>query len=203
MNSQQIKERLREIIRLLGSLLLVRKKKMNSQQIKERLREAISTLKDRDSFLLENDISERAISHKLAVHLDDNFPGLDVDCEYNGYAKSDKNKKYIMILRGRIEELGKLRDSDKNEELLKRLVYPDIIVHERGKENNLLIVEIKKGNNDDTEFDREKISRYTSTEYENDLNYKLGALIIITTGLKEFPHTIEWYEEGKITETEN
>jgi len=175
---------------------------MNTQQIKETVRDAIATLKDKDDFLFRNDISEWAISHKIAVYLNDRFPRLDVDCEYNGYAKSDKNKKYIMILRGRIEELGKLKDSDKDEQLLKRLVYPDIIVHKRGKEQNLLIIEIKKEKNKDSDFDREKIRRYTSPKYENDLNYKLGALIIFTTGKEKIPHTIEWYEEGHKTETE-
>jgi len=175
---------------------------MDTQQIKEKVRDAIATLKDKDNFLFKNDISEWAISHKIAVYLNDRFPGLDVDCEYNGYAKSDKNKKYIMILRGKIEQLGKSKDSDKDERLLKRLVYPDIIVHKRGEEQNLLIIEIKKEKNKDSDFDREKIRRYTSPEYENDLNYKLGALIIFTTGKEEIPHTIEWYEEGHKTEKE-
>ena len=101
-----------------------------------------------------------------------------------------------MIIRGRITELGKLKDSDKDEDLLKRLVYPDIIVHKRGLDQNLLIIEIKKKNNADIEFDREKLSRYTSPDHENDLNYSLGALITFTTDENEMKHDIEWYEMG-------
>jgi hypothetical protein len=177
-------------------------RRMDTQQIKEIVRNGIATLKAKDYLLLKNDISERAISHKLAVYLNDKFPGLDVDCEYNGHAKSDNNKKYIMILRQRIKELGKLRDSDKDDELLKRSVYPDIIVHKRAKERNLLIIEIKKINNADAAFDREKVCRYTSPEDENHLNYELGALIIFTTGKEEIPHTIEWYKDGNKTDEE-
>jgi hypothetical protein len=175
---------------------------MDLEQIKEIVRGAITQLKATDPFLLTKDIGERAISHKLAVYLNDSFAGLDVDCEYNGYAKSDNNKKYIVILRDKLDALRRLRDSDNNDELLKRSVFPDIIVHKRGEDQNLLIIEIKKENNNDTEYDREKIKRYTSPDYDNDLNYKLGALIIFPTGKPDIPHVIEWYENGKLQGTE-
>ena len=173
-------------------------KKMDFKRIEVKITEAIDSLYGKDHFLLEKDISERAISHKIAVYLNDKFPDFDVDCEYNGYERADNNKKYIMILHSRIEELGRLKDSDKDKELLKRSVYPDIIVHKRGKEQNLLIIEIKKEKNKDSEFDREKIKSYTSSDYENKLNYKFGALIIFSTGNKENSHEIEWYENGNI-----
>ena len=120
-----------------------------------------------------------------------------MDCEYNGYVLGDNDKKYIRILRNRIIELKKLRETDEDQEILKRYVYPDIIVHKRGKDDNLLIIEIKKDSNSDIEFDREKLARYTSTEYENSLNYKFGALIIFETGKEDMPHNIEWYEDGQ------
>jgi hypothetical protein len=170
---------------------------MEKQEIKYIVDDAIATLKEKDSFLLENDISEWAISHKLAVYLNDKFPELDVDCEYNGYAKADNNKKYLIFLRCKLKELGRLKDPDENEELLKRSVYPDIIVHKRGEEKNLVVIEVKKEKNNDKDFDREKILRYTSPDCENTLNYELGALVIFTTGKGEISHAIEWYENGQ------
>lgn len=170
---------------------------MEKQKIKDIVDAAIATLKEKDDFLLENDISEWAISHKLAVYLNDKFPQLDVDCEYNGYAKADNNKKYLMILCSRLEELGKLNNSGRDDELLRRSVYPDIIVHKRGEEKNLVVIEIKKEKNNDKDFDREKILRYTSPDYENNLNYELGALVIFTTGKGKTSHEIEWYENGQ------
>ncbi len=71
---------------------------MTFQQIKDIVQDAIQELNQNDSFLLKNDISERAISHKLAVYLNDKFNGYSVDCEYNGYANADNNRKYIIEL---------------------------------------------------------------------------------------------------------
>ncbi len=169
---------------------------MKQQALKENVVSAIATLRDKDNFLLKHDISEWAISHKLAVYLNDKFPGLDVDCEYNGYANADNHKKYLMILHSRLKDLGQLRDSDSDGELLKRSVFPDIIVHKRGKNSNLLIIEVKKAGSSGISYDREKLCRYTSPKYQNDLNYQLGALVIFTTGREDPAHEIEWYENG-------
>ena len=37
----------------------------------------------RETFLLEHDLGERALTHRLAVHLEKQFPGWDVDCDYD------------------------------------------------------------------------------------------------------------------------
>jgi hypothetical protein len=172
---------------------------MEKEEIKSKVNTGIDLFKDKDGFLLKNDISEWAISHKLATFIEKEFAGFDVDCEYNGYAKADNNKKYINILRYKLIEFGKLKEEDDGdkEKYVKRLIYPDIIVHERGKENNLLILEVKKAKNQDIAFDREKLKRYTSLDYENALNYRLGCLVIFTTGGDEMAHDVEWYENGQ------
>ncbi len=176
---------------------------MTFQQIKDIVQDAIQELNQNDPFLLKNDISERAISHKLAVYLNNKFNGYSVDCEYNGYANADNNKKYIMILREKAKTLKILRNSDRNDELIKRFVYPDIIVHKRRESKNLLIIEIKKSTSQiDKSFDIEKIQRYTSPENENDLNYQFGAFIYFLAGSENTSHTIEWYEGGAQIETE-
>ena len=176
---------------------------MDHQQIKNIVLAAIEELTKNDAFLLKNNISERSISHKLAVYLNDKFEGYDVDCEYNGYANADNNKKYIIILRERAESLGILRDSDNGDELIKRYVYPDIIIHKRGENDNFLIIEIKKSNSQvDINFDKEKIQRYTSAEDENDLKYNLGAFIVLPTGADDTFYSIEWYENGNQIEIE-
>lgn len=43
----------------------------------------IDLLISADSYLLEKDISERAITHKLAEHLQKLYPNWHVDCEFN------------------------------------------------------------------------------------------------------------------------
>lgn len=170
---------------------------MTKDEIQQIVEQAVSKLREKDSYLLTKDLSERSFSHKVGVYLENKFSDYNVDCEYNGYVLADNDKKYINILRDKIIELKKLRETDEDREILKRYVYPDIIVHKRGKDDNLLIIEIKKHNNPDIEFDREKLARYTSTEYENHLYYQLGALIIFKTGKGDMPYNIEWYEGGQ------
>ena len=54
----------------------------------------LNLLFNNDGFLLERDVSERAITHKLAEHLQKLFSNWDVDCEYN---KNLNGKKYLNI----------------------------------------------------------------------------------------------------------
>ena len=37
----------------------------------------------RETFLFEKDLGERTLTHRLAVHLEKQFPGWEVDCDYN------------------------------------------------------------------------------------------------------------------------
>ncbi len=177
---------------------------MTNRDIKKNLLNALVKLFSKDIFLIENDISERAISHKLSTYLDLEFEEFDVDCEYNGYVEAGNNRKYILMLREKAEELDRIRDSDGDDEMLYRAVYPDIVVHQRGSNSegsNLLIVEVKKSSNHDTEshdYDKEKLCRYTSSDYENKLNYQLGAFVLIDINSVVPPDSVTWYENGSV-----
>lgn len=129
---------------------------------KDKITAALEKLKIQDAFLLENDVSERAITHKLAIYISEQFHEYDVDCEYNSNVQNDRGKKYIYLLKEKIKELNLLRDSDGDDEQICRFVYPDIIVHKRGlNESNLLIVEVKKTSSQVTsQYDHEKLARY-------------------------------------------
>ena len=73
-----------------------------------------------DIDLLCLDAHEISITHKLAEHLQRQFEGLKVDCEYNRLG----------------DDLKKLSDNQN--------VRPDIVVHKRGcKGSNELVVEVK------------------------------------------------------------
>ena len=157
---------------------------MEFEEIKQLLVETLQQVLDNDRYLLEHDINEPAISHRLAVYLETQFDDFNVDCEYNGNVDADSRRKYIRILGETAERLGKLDENANNQDLVYRCVFPDIIVHKRGQngsENNLLIVEVKKSSNPDTgEWDAEKLSRFTSSEYENHFNYQHGAFVRFT-----------------------
>lgn len=112
------------------------------------VRKAIARLFERDSFLLENNANERSISHKLAEYLQMELDCWDVDCEYN---RDDHE----------IKQLNLPPRQKPADDPHATTVYPDIIVHRRNTDQNLLAVEIKKSNNpDDGSFDCRKLKAF-------------------------------------------
>jgi len=62
----------------------------------ELIKNAIDLFYEKDIFLLENDVTERAITHRIGMYLQqivgDSF---DVDCEYNRMGRIKNNKMYL------------------------------------------------------------------------------------------------------------
>jgi hypothetical protein len=158
---------------------------MKNDEILALLDSAIENLLKNDDYLLSKDISERSISHKLAVYLEPLFSDdYDVDCEYNGDVDSDNNRKFIQILKSALDdfniELNKREKADPYNLLVERDVYPDIIIHRRGEnKNNLCIIEIKKSSSSriKCDYDLLKLKAYTSNSERNHLQYQLGVFI--------------------------
>ena len=99
-----------------------RSARYNLDRMRRAVRSALHNLHASDHYLLEHGIHERAMSHRLAVYLELQFPGWDIDCEYNKFGGRPK--------------LAPTASRSKR---------PDIIVHHRGRDyDNLLAVEIKK-----------------------------------------------------------
>lgn len=167
-------------------------KHFSGYEIQEKVLNSIKKLFDEDIFLLKADANERSISHKLAIYLQDEFTelkNLSVDCEYN--RDMDFDPKRMDDWKSRCAQ------EVESDDVHAKTVYPDIIVHERGNnDNNLLVIEIKKSNNSDNGCDKEKIKNFIK-----DLNYDFGVFINIgvkdNTGkfcLKCFP--LEKFTEG-------
>lgn len=131
-------------------------------KIREKIINAYKLLLKNDSHLLIVDANERSITHKLAEYLQLEFPQYNVDCEYNrkglGIKKLDSFKKNI-----------KSDDTDATS------VYPDIIIHHRGTENNLVVIEAKKLSN--LGNDDEKL-----LAYKKDLKYKYAFAVKFFVG---------------------
>jgi len=69
---------------------------MESDCVKEKIIEALRLFISRDKHqLLEVDIYEPTLSHRIAVYLEDLFPEHDVDCEYN--KNLSDTKKMLMV----------------------------------------------------------------------------------------------------------
>jgi zona occludens toxin (predicted ATPase) len=125
-------------------------------------------------------------------HFGDNY---DVDCEYN---KNLSDIKTIHVLKSELEKIYKFKN--KNFKILKNeftiSVYPDIIVHKRNTNDNLLIVEVKKkpSNIYKIKYDFIKLKHYTKKTGKSGIGYEYGAFICFDTG--QYPK-IKWFQNGK------
>ena len=120
--------------------------------------------------IIKIDVNERTLSARLMFHLQtlllseiyqESYKEYSVDCEYN------RRKEIVKILPKEYRELEK---KDKQ-------IYPDIILHQRNSEKNLMIIEMKKtysldegGKNEN----RDRLKFLTSLRKENKYKYLLG-----------------------------
>ncbi len=150
---------------------------------------ALSEFLLKERFLLENNINERSLTHKLAEYLQKHFPDYNVDCEYNRMMEDEHYVKKTLGLP--TDEKAKISDTTQ------KTVYPDIIIHKRGNNNdNLLVIEVKKStNSNNKDFDFQKLRASTK-----ELKYKLGLYLEFNKkGISNF----ELFKNGEKTEKEN
>lgn len=139
-----------------------------------------------------NAASERAITHRLAFYLEDelrkvgviNDAGpLVVDCEYNRHIAAGKSLAAIAENEIRDIVMAARRNSlvANDDGFYVFSVAPDIVVHQRHTDvNNLLVVEIKKRSNPETEkYDDLKLKLFTKPkEGEIGYGYRNGAWVV-------------------------
>ena len=100
------------------------------------LNKVVAALQDfyaRESFLFEKDLGERALTHRLAVHLEKQFAGWEVDCDYNRLGE-----RTLRLPRGTIVS---------TDDSLGKSIFPDIVVHRRDPPDSLMAVEVRKASN--------------------------------------------------------
>jgi len=150
---------------------------MIHQEVETLLFNALDELLHSDTHLLKNDLSERSIAFRVGLYLQWLIPSYIVDCEYNLIGDGNKGRgKVLSHLDHRVmEECPNFRANANG----KPKVYPDIIVHTRGKNGpNLLALEIKKTSNHRgcRKCDLEKLQLYI-----RDLDYEHAAFIEFET----------------------
>jgi len=142
---------------------------MDIEEVKRRVGDALTAFETADRYLLENNLSERCIAARLAIHLQRIFPDYQVDVEYN---RAGATPKRLDVPR-------------------RALVVPDIVVHRRGPAGpNLLALELKKTTNRrGADSDRERIRAFRER-----LGYSYGALLQCETRPRHEPHirVLEW-----------
>ena len=118
-----------------------------------------------EAFLLDKDAGERALAHRLAVHIERQFSGWDVDCEFDRLGE-----RTLRLPRGTIVS---------TDEHMAKSVFPDIVVHRREIPNNLLAIELRKAaNHQPIEHDRQKLVALTDPHLW--FAYWIGLLLILT-----------------------
>ncbi|WP_055665422.1 hypothetical protein [Desnuesiella massiliensis] len=180
---------------------------MDFKQIERRVITALELLRIKDFYLLKCDVNERALTHKLAEHLQYVIGNsLDIDCEYNRNIDELSNCKKIQILKSDLANIN--RDENKNgsltsvfeEQYQEVSVFPDIIVHKRGTNlKNILAIEVKKSTSRISyKYDHLKLKCYTDISEANKLKYDYGAFIKLHTGEPKYitPEII-WFKNGE------
>ena len=130
----------------------------------EKVVQAVEAFYARERFLFDRDLGERTLTHRLAVHLEKQFDGWDVDCDYNRLGE-----RLLKLPHGTIvstdDELGKS-------------IFPDIVVHRRAVPDNLLAVEVRKTiNHQPLEHDHHKLRGLTDPHLW--FAYRIGALLVL------------------------
>jgi hypothetical protein len=174
---------------------------MTHEEIAVIVNQSIDDLFDKDLILLQNDVSERALTHKLAEHLQTRFPQLNVDCEYNRDVTRGRGtpKSVKMLRQPTARELRAAADMVDVEQLLATSTYPDIIVHRRGcNEENLLVIEVKKQNSSVShEHDYNKLKAFTENNEHNSYNFTYGIFILFETDCEQPSRPrLSWFTNG-------
>lgn len=134
-------------------------RKMSQSPVQDIVVAALDRMKTHDAQLFRINVSERTLTHRLAVYLEAAFEGWHVDCEYN---RDGDIPKSLQTKRGR------------------KRVLPDIIVHKRGpKGPNLLVIEAKKSS--DLTMKNKNSDYIKLRAYKDELQYSHTAFIVFCT----------------------
>ena len=140
---------------------------LDRDDIEKKVRRALALLLKHDRFLMETDANERSITHKFAEYLQVEFPKWHVDCEYNRRGNLPKRLQIAADTEVRAD------DTDA------RTVYPDIIVHRRNTDDNLLVIEVKKSSNrNGEEWDWKKLGAF---KHADDYGYEHALFVRFET----------------------
>ncbi|MCG7598639.1 hypothetical protein MHM84_02455 [Halomonas sp. McH1-25] len=136
---------------------------------------ALHQLAAKDRCLLDNDrINERALSFRLAMHLQAHLPSWEIDCEYNGWDVPCHAMKHVVTPTHAAATEA-------------RTVFPDIAVHRRETGQRLALIEIvKSGSRFGKHQDTKKLKAY-----KTQMGYEFALLLTLGVGADAGSHYAE------------
>ena len=159
---------------------------MKKCEIRQRFECALRRFYSKEALLIKYKVCERALTHKLAEHLQKLFPHHHVDCEYN--KAGDGDPKLLSVLMGGDPACPHDCTRCPNN---KCVIFPDIIVHRRGTFENLLVIEAKtEWGKKSSERDHEKLAALTAS---GEYHYQLGVAFCFTETCVNTMKTIKEY----------
>lgn len=133
-----------------------------------------------ETFLLDKDLGERTLTHRLAVHMEKHFHGWEIDCDFNRLGERTLRLPHGTII--------------STDDPLGKSIFPDIVVHQREIPNNLLAVEVRKAtNHQPIEHDEHKLRAMTDPGVW--FAYELGVLVTLA---RKHVGMSEVYVGGKV-----
>jgi hypothetical protein len=125
---------------------------------------ALGEFYTRETFLLDHDLGERTLTHRLAVHLEKQFDGWDVDYNYDRLGE-----RTLRLPKGSIVS---------TDDRLGKSIFPDIVVHRRAGPENLLALEVRKASNHQPpEHDQHKLHALTDPHLW--FAYRIGVYLVL------------------------
>ena len=129
-----------------------------------RLIAALQEFYARETYILERDLGERTLTHRLAVLVEQHFAGWEVDCDYDRLGERTMRLPH-----------GTVSSTDDH---IGKSIYPDIVVHQRDIPNNLLAIEVRKASNHQPiEHDQLKLKALTDPHLW--FAFSIGVLITL------------------------
>lgn len=144
---------------------------MNDDEIMKMVEITLDEVYKNEEYIFVNDVCERNLVFHFAryfYHVYEKYSGeknYSIDCEYNRNKSGFSERKYKELLYD-----GK-----------KHKIYPDVILHQRGSnDNNILAIEFKKYNNiNNKERKKDFMKLEALTDRKLVYKYKLGLFIVL------------------------
>jgi hypothetical protein len=125
---------------------------------------AVGEFYARETWLIEHDVGERTLTHRIAAYLEKQYEGWNVDCNYDRLGE-----RTLRLPKGSIVS---------TDDRLGKSIFPDIVVHHRAVPENLLAIEVRKASNHQPpEHDQHKLRALTDPHLW--FAYRLGVYLVL------------------------